>query len=60
MDHFAPFEDNYFFRNFIFDPNYISVDGNLETGFDPSYGSSYFDYANPPQFEFPTYNYVVL
>ncbi len=59
MDHFATFEDNYFFANFVFDANYISMSGNLETGFDPSYGSGYSPYTNTPRFEFPTYNYVL-
>jgi len=62
MDHFAPFEDNYFYRNLVFDAQFIDTNGNLETGFSSSGngGLGYEEYTNPPQFEFPTYDYVTL
>ncbi len=55
----APFEDNYFFRNFILDTAHIDGVGNLTTGFDPSwyYNAAFYSFS-PLTFAFPAYNYV--
>ncbi|MGD0814627.1 MAG: hypothetical protein ABSA83_13555 [Verrucomicrobiota bacterium] len=61
MDHFAPFEDNYFYRNFVFDPIYLDSNGNLKTGFSP-WESTWWpcnETNNNPAFMFPTFDYVV-
>jgi hypothetical protein len=59
LDHFAPFEDNYFFRNFAFDATSVNMNGTYDTGFEPAYyNDGYSQYTNT-QFEFPTYSYVV-
>jgi hypothetical protein len=60
LDHFAPFKDNYFFRNFAFAAGSVNTSGTYATGFEPASGSSYWQFTNTPQFEFPTYNYVAL
>jgi hypothetical protein len=57
-DYFAPFEDNYFFGNFIFDSSLVDIHGNLETGFNAWNGEEYLQSTNI-EFEFPTFNYVV-
>ncbi len=57
FNHFEPFEDNYFFRNFVFDPTLINDSGGLETGFGYDYGYGY--QANgATTYLFPTYDYV--
>jgi hypothetical protein len=63
IDHFAPFEDNYFFRNFAFDATSVNASGTYDTGFNP-FSNEYWPYStyagSQQQFVFPTYNYVTL
>jgi hypothetical protein len=62
-DFFAPFEDNYFFANFVFDSSLVNASGSLETGFYPWFYSAFvnlnYTQYGDQQFVFPTYNYVV-
>jgi Alpha/beta hydrolase of unknown function (DUF900)/Bacterial TSP3 repeat len=68
LDHFAPFEDNYFFANLVFNTGDIGNGGALETGFyaagnedaSPTNVSApmYQQYSSTPSV-FPTYSYVV-
>jgi len=62
LDHFAPFEDNYFYRNFVFDVSSADTNGTYAAGFDPQgeYDSYYYEFTNTPAFQFPTYDYVTL
>jgi hypothetical protein len=53
VDEFRPLQDNYFYRNFLFDPNNLTSDGFLNTGAfetDPisvtNYPTYYFDTAS--------------
>ncbi len=65
FDHFAPFQDNYFFCNLVFNSALVGPNGLLGTGFYPAYYQPpdfsaapwVVQYTNP-LFEFPTYNYV--
>ena len=61
MDYFAPFEDNYFFRNFAFDATSVNTSGTYDTGFEEWQNEywPYWQYTNV-QFEFPTYDYVAF
>ena len=63
-NHFEPFEDNYYYLNFVFDTDFIDTSGNLDTGFLPFFYSIfdsqhlyYAQYTNA-QFVFPTCDYV--
>ena len=57
---FAPFEDNYFYRNLVFDTNHIDRTGHLQTGFAPltSNGDGYLGDATAFGYAFPTANYL--
>jgi len=63
VDHLIPFEDNYFFANFIFNSSLVQANGTLGTGFAPV-GDRGFDYVDAYNqisdvfYEFPTYDYV--
>src|ERR1700733_552944 len=59
LDHFAPFEDNYFFRNFAFNASSLDTTGTSDNGWS-SWG---FDGYGPlgyvnTRYEFPTFDYV--
>jgi hypothetical protein len=57
---FEPVEDNYFFRNLVFNTNQIGTNGYLTTGFqtEDDYTPMYEAYG-PLTFNFPTYSYVL-
>jgi hypothetical protein len=57
---FAPFEDNYFYRNLVFDPSHIDGTGHLQTGFAPAdtYLNNFEGSAAALAYMFPTANYL--
>jgi hypothetical protein len=57
LDHFAPFEDNYYFKNFIFDSSLVDYRGYMDTGFSPFISEWYLQTTNS-YYIFPTYSYV--
>ncbi len=40
-DCFAPFQDNYFYRNFVFNSTLLDTNGNLQTGYLPFYSPAF-------------------
>jgi hypothetical protein len=60
LNHFQPFEDNYFYCNFVFNSSLVDVNGYLDTGFSYWFLDENYSQTGTSRFAFPTYDYVTF